>query len=343
MKLKTLLNEDTPYYAIGSRTLKSTTFLGKKVSVGDRLTFTKDFYAGEYHLWSIEIPKGQTIVVDKIYEVPYDEYSGEDLVIVFDISTLDKDILNHLQRDLTDDMFNGINSNKIDLHRLSKKWMKEQGVPNGNPWIGGPKGEFEINKETSDVPHNKDKKTIKTVYDYFINIVWTSFNEAFEALKAVEGNRMDRPQWAISDNQYDKLKEIYRRIVFSKIREYKVPSEVVIKDIRGFKGLALDRYRQDDLMFLIPYLQKTNLREVQWTAKQVMDHLKKNKNAKIYLRDQYGHYSDIIRPETLLGKLEARTYHYGYGSQSSTVIEKVTLSKDKDGNLYLSRHAEVWD
>lgn len=49
MKLKTLLNEDTPYYAIGSRTLKSTTFLGKKVSVGDRLTFTKDFFAGEYH------------------------------------------------------------------------------------------------------------------------------------------------------------------------------------------------------------------------------------------------------------------------------------------------------
>lgn len=190
---------------------------------------------------------------------------------------------------------------------------------------------------------NEDKKTIKTVYDYFINIVWTSFNEAFEALKEVEGKRMDRPQWAISDNQYDKLKEIYRRIVFSKIREYKVPSEVVIKDIRGFKGLELTRYRQSDLMFLIQYLQKTNLKEVQWTARQVMNHLKKYKDAKIYLRDQYGHYSDIIRPETLLGRLNARTYDYGYGRMSTTVIEKVTLSKDKDGNLYLSRHAEVWD
>jgi len=190
---------------------------------------------------------------------------------------------------------------------------------------------------------NEDTKTIKTVYDYFINIVWASFNEAFEALKEVEGKGMDRPQWAISENQYDKLKVIYHRIVFSKIREYKVPSEVVIKDIRGFKGLRLCRYRQDDLMFLIPYLQKTNLKEVQWTAKQVMNHLKKNKNAKIYLRDQYGLYSDIIRPETLLGKLEARTYNYGYGSMSSTVIEKVTLSKDKEGNLYLSRYAEVWD
>lgn len=338
MKLKTLLNEDTPYYAIGGRTLKSTTFLGKKVSVGDRLTFTKDFYAGEYHSWSIEIPKGQTIVVDKIYEVPYDEYSGEDLVIVFDISTLDKDILNHLQRDLTDDMFNEINSNKIDLHRLSKKWMKEQGVPNGNPWIGEPKGEFEINKETSDVPHNKDKKTIKTVYDYFINIVWASFNEAFEGLK-----NLDRPKWAITDIQCDKLERIYYAIVSANLIQYKVPSEVVIKDIRGFKGLELTRYRDQDVYHLIQYLQKTNLKEVQWTARQVMNHLKKYKDAKIYLRDKYGYYSDIIRPETLLGRLNARTYNYGYGSMSTTVIEKVTLSKDKDGNLYLSRHAEVWD
>lgn len=190
---------------------------------------------------------------------------------------------------------------------------------------------------------NEDKKTIKTVYDYFINIVWASFNEAFEALKASEGKKLDRPQWAISDTQYDKLKEIYRRIVFSKIREYKVPSEVVIKDIRGFKGLGMGRYRQDDLMFLIQYLQKTNLKEVHWTARQVMNHLKKYKDAKIFLRDQYGHYSDTISPEILLRKLNVRTYDYGYGSMSSTVIEKVNLSKDKEGNLYLDRYAEVWD
>lgn len=190
---------------------------------------------------------------------------------------------------------------------------------------------------------NEDKRTIKDAHDYFIFLIWDSFNEA---LKELNFKKLKKPLSAISHNEYKKLKPIYLKILNSKIKECNVifdPSKTRIKNIVGFGDLELTPYREDDVWFLIKQYQKAWTKEVYWNKSQILDHLKKNKNVQIFLADEFGFYSKEISAEKMLKTLNTQTRDYGIGSHSSTQIERVKLRKDYDGNLYLDKWVEVWD
>ena len=97
-------------------------------------------------------------------------------------------------------------------------------------------------------------------------------------------------------------------------------------------------------------------KDVEMTKPEIVEYLKKHKNAKCFVEynkpymNSYGRggtvYSgvrEVDKDIIINSQYGTEVKDIGIGSQASTHITKVSLKKDKAGNLLLSRSLEVWD
>jgi hypothetical protein len=104
------------------------------------------------------------------------------------------------------------------------------------------------------------------------------------------------------------------------------------------------------------YLWNTPWEAVNMSKPEIIDYLKKHKNADCYTAykkpymNAYGHggttfggYKKVDKDPIINADYGTSSKSVGYGSQASNHVTTVSLKKDPNGNLLLDRSLEVWD